>query len=95
MRKIVSEAIESVPLITKDHILLVQTLLGVRWIRRSEDIIELYHKFILSLLTSKNDFLLLCLSKIIECFIPDGEWCMIHHHQRIISQFPAIKTRKI
>lgn len=73
MRKIVTEAIESVPLITKDHILLVQTLLSVRWISRSEDIIELYHKFILSLLTSKNDFLMLCLSKIIECFIPEGE----------------------
>lgn len=40
---------------------------------RSEEIIELYHNFILSLLTSKNDFLMLCLSKIIGCFTADGE----------------------
>lgn len=74
MRKIVTEAIESVSLITKDHALLVQTLLNVRWISRDTDIIQLYHKFILNLLTSKSDFLVLCLSKIIGCFIPDGEF---------------------
>lgn len=66
----------SVPLITKDHILLVQTLLD-RYkfclFNRSEEIVELFHSFIINLLTSKSDFLLMCLSKIIRCFIPEGE----------------------
>ncbi|CRL04694.1 CLUMA_CG017758, isoform A [Clunio marinus] len=79
LRKIISECIECVSVFRKDHILLVQSLLDTRWIMRSNDIIELFHRFILNLMTSKSDFLMLCLSKIIGCFIPDDDesdfWC--------------------
>jgi hypothetical protein len=90
LRKIVSEAIESIPLITKDHILLVQTLLDIRWISRCEEIVELFHKFILNLLTSKSDFLMLCLSKIISCFIPHGELLMSLVSGAHFTHFPSL-----
>lgn len=63
--------IQSVPLITKDHILLVQTILSIRWIKREADVVALFHSLILDLMTS-NHFLVLCLTKIIECFVPEG-----------------------
>lgn len=63
--------IEAVPMITKDHILLVQTVLSIRWIKRSEALVKQYHQLILSLMTS-NHFLVLCLTKILGCFVPEG-----------------------
>lgn len=74
LRKIICEAIESVSLVKKEHILLIQSLLSIRWIKRGAEIIELYHQFIIKMMTSKTDFMMLCLSKIIGCFVPDGEF---------------------
>jgi len=70
----VNEFIESIPLIRKDYILLVQSLLNIRWIKRSVDIVQLFHKFIFELITSKSEFLTLCLVKIVKCFVPEGEF---------------------
>lgn len=59
--------------------MLVETILGIRWINRSKKIIQLYHQFIINLLTAKSEFLTVCLSKIISCFIPTenefDQWC--------------------
>lgn len=71
--------IEAVPMITKDHILLIQTVLSIRWIKRSKELVELYHKLILSLMTS-NHFLVLCLTKILGCFVPEGKFTARTRH---------------
>lgn len=84
LRKIIREAAESVELISKEHILLVQSILNIRWINRELDIIELYHEFIFKLMTLSNHFLVICLSKIISCFVPDGE-----HNRSVCFKFPS------
>lgn len=69
----VTESIECVQLIKKEYILFVETLLSIRWIQRDKNIIQLFHQFLLNLLTAKSEFLTLCLSKILLCFIPTEE----------------------
>ena len=52
---------------------MVETILSIRWISKNEEIMQLYHRFILNLLTAKSEFLTLSLSKIISCFVPTEE----------------------
>lgn len=58
--------------------LLVDTLLSIRWITKSDEIVELYHRFIIDILTAKPEFLTKCCSKILAIFIPgddeSNEW---------------------
>lgn len=44
--------------------------MSIRWIERDTKIIHLFHEFLLNLLTSRSEFLTLCLSKILLCFVP-------------------------
>jgi hypothetical protein len=67
------DSIESVSIIDKNHILLVQTLLDIRWISKGQEIVECYHKLLLRLMTHRTEFLVLCLSKIFKTFIPTGK----------------------
>jgi RNA polymerase I-specific transcription initiation factor RRN3 len=73
LKNILMESIESVPLIKKEYVLYVETLLNIRWLQKDEKIIQLYHEFILNLLASKSDFVGLCLSKVISCFVPTDD----------------------
>lgn len=70
MIELISECIECVQMFKKDYILFLETLLSIRWIERDTKIIHLFHEFLLKLLTARSEFLTLCLSKILLCFVP-------------------------
>lgn len=53
-----------------DYKVYVETLLNIRWLQKSDEIIELFHNFILNLLTSQSEFARICLTKILSQFIP-------------------------
>ena len=70
LEELMSESIECVQMFKKDYILFLETLLSIRWIERDTKIIQLFHEFLLKLLTARSEFLTLCLSKILLCFVP-------------------------
>ncbi|KAG5684007.1 hypothetical protein PVAND_013260 [Polypedilum vanderplanki] len=73
LMKALTESINCIQVFKIDFKLFVETLLKVKWIRRSRECIELYHKFILCLLTAKPEFLAICTLKILSIFIPDDD----------------------
>lgn len=64
------ESIGCVQVFKIDFVLLLDTILNIRWINKSDEIIELYHRFIIDILTAKPEFLTKCCSKILTIFIP-------------------------
>jgi hypothetical protein len=72
------ESIGCVQVFKIDFVLLIDTILNIRWINKSDEIIELYHRFIIDILTAKPEFLTKCCSKILTIFIPGeneaNEW---------------------
>lgn len=79
MIQLINESIECVQLFKKEYILFLETLLNIRWIERGTKIIQLFHEFLLNLLTAKSEFLMLCLSKILSCFVPASNNEEIEH----------------
>lgn len=79
MIQLINESIECVQLFKKEYILFLETLLNIRWIERGTKIIQLFHEFLLNLLTAKSEFLMLCLSKILLCFVPASNNEEIEH----------------
>lgn len=73
MAKTINETIECVQMIKKEYILFLETLLSIRWIKRDKKVISLFQELILNLLTAKSEFLILCLSKVLCCFIPSED----------------------
>ena len=73
-----TESIGCVQVFKIDFVLLLDTILNIRWINKSDEIIELYHRFIIDILTAKPEFLTKCCSKILTIFIPGeneaNEW---------------------
>lgn len=67
------DSIESISLIDKNHVLLLEALLNIRWISKQQETVESYHKFLFNLLTTKSEFLVLCLSRIFRTFVPSGK----------------------
>ncbi|XP_070495469.1 RNA polymerase I-specific transcription initiation factor RRN3 [Chironomus tepperi] len=70
LTKTLKESIGCVQVFKIDFVLLIDTILNIRWINKSDEIIELYHRFIIDILTAKPEFLTKCCSKILTIFIP-------------------------
>lgn len=73
MAKTLKECIGCVQIFKIDFKLLIETLLSIRWIKKNDEIIDLYSRFIIDLLTAKPEFLKICCGKILTIFIPSEE----------------------
>jgi RNA polymerase I-specific transcription initiation factor RRN3 len=70
---VLEESVTCVQVFKIEFKLFVETLLKIKWIKRSRQCIEQYHQFILCLLTAKPEFLNICTGKILSVFIPGDE----------------------
>ncbi|CAO1389656.1 unnamed protein product [Diamesa serratosioi] len=89
LERILLESIECVPLINKDFILFVDTILSINWMKRNNVIIKAYHCFIINLLTARSDFLVLVLSKIVNLFTPEDDECELWKGGRPTNELSA------
>lgn len=53
--------------------LLVETLLDINWLQKTSEIIDLFHQFIINLLTAKNELVSICTVKILARLIPEDD----------------------
>lgn len=71
--KIVQETSQSIPLLKSNFNGYIEALFNIKWISRSESLIEEFHNFIVDLLAAKNEFLVFVLSNLIGLLVPAGE----------------------
>lgn len=71
-RTLIVECMECIPLLQPKYVRLVETLLGLSWMGRPQHVIEEYKQFIVELLVTHNKYTRFAVSKLIQCWLPEG-----------------------
>lgn len=72
-RTLIIECKECIPLLQPKYVRLVETLLGLSWLTRPQNVIEEYKQFIVELLVTHNKYTRFAVSKLVQCWLPDGK----------------------
>ena len=68
--RLIQEAKQSIPIIKIDYNTLIEAFFSIRWLKRSEEVVLEFHKFVIDLLAAKPEFLGFVLNQLVSCFLP-------------------------
>lgn len=80
-RKLVLECKECIPLLQPKYVRLVETILGLPWMNREQAVLEEYKAFVVELLVTHNKYTRFAISKLVNCWIPEGKLMLICSHE--------------
>ena len=72
-RRLMVESKECIPLLQPKYVRLVETLLNLNWLQRSQEVIDEYKAFIVELLVTHNKYTRYAVQKLVQSWLPDGE----------------------
>lgn len=70
--RFIQEAKQSIPLFKIDYNTLIEAFFSIRWLKRSQEIVIEFHKFVIDLLAAKPEFVGFVSNKLVSCFLPQG-----------------------
>lgn len=72
-RTLVVECKECIPMLQPKYVRLVETLLGLNWMNRPQQVIVEYKAFVVELLVTHNKYTRYAVNKLVQCWLPEGK----------------------
>lgn len=71
--QLIGQCKEAIQLLLPKYAHLVETVLGLAWLKRPQAIREEYKAFVLELLVTHNKYTRFAINRLVQCWVPEGE----------------------